>query len=217
MTAAVPQQDGVFGTEELNSSIGEFNEFSFLVTSLMSAINVATLVQVKAVDPTNQTVDVLPLVNQVTGAGQAIPHVTVFGVPYFRLQAGANALICDPAVGDIGLAVICDRDITSAQNTSAQANPGSLRRWSFADSFYVGGWNHRTAVSRYLKLTDTGIEANTPVNLVGGAVYKVAGNQVVGARQAAITPPTGGGTIDAQARTAISSIITTLQTHGLTS
>ena len=38
---------------------------------------------------------------------------------------------------------------------------------------------------------------------------------LVGARQAAITAPTGGATTDAEARTAINSIITALEAHGL--
>jgi hypothetical protein len=46
-------------------------------------------------------------------------------------------------------------------------------------------------------------------------VYRVGGTQVVSSRQAAITPPTGGSTIDSQARTAINTLIARLQTHGL--
>jgi hypothetical protein len=42
-----------------------------------------------------------------------------------------------------------------------------------------------------------------------------AGTQVVTTRQAAITNPTGGATIDAEARTAIGSILTAMRTHGL--
>lgn len=44
----------------------------------------------------------------------------------------------------------------------------------------------------------------------------IGGNQVVTVRQAAITAPTGGSTIDTQARTAINDIRTALQNHGLT-
>jgi hypothetical protein len=47
-------------------------------------------------------------------------------------------------------------------------------------------------------------------------VYKVAGTQVVGPQLGSITPPIGGATIDSAARTAINSIISRLQTHGLT-
>jgi len=53
-------------------------------------------------------------------------------------------------------------------------------------------------------------------NINTSGVLMVGGTQVVGARQAAITSPTGGTTTDTQARTAINSIILTLRTHGLT-
>lgn len=45
--------------------------------------------------------------------------------------------------------------------------------------------------------------------------FSVAGNVVVAAQQAAITAPAGGATVDAEARTAIGSILTALRTHGL--
>jgi hypothetical protein len=43
----------------------------------------------------------------------------------------------------------------------------------------------------------------------------VEGVQVVGPQAAAIAAPSGGGTIDAEARMAISAILTRLQAHGL--
>ncbi|MEN9709931.1 MAG: hypothetical protein RIQ68_2339, partial [Pseudomonadota bacterium] len=46
---------------------------------------------------------------------------------------------------------------------------------------------------------------------------RIGGKQVVGAQQPAIAVPTGGGVIDTQARAAISTILVTLQTHGLIS
>lgn len=41
------------------------------------------------------------------------------------------------------------------------------------------------------------------------------GTGTVAGRQSAITAPTGGATVDAEARTAINSVITVLETFGL--
>ncbi|MDX7990851.1 hypothetical protein [Xenorhabdus littoralis] len=41
-------------------------------------------------------VDVLPLVLQVDGAGNTYTNSTIYNVPYFRYQGGANAVILDP-------------------------------------------------------------------------------------------------------------------------
>ncbi len=43
----------------------------------------------------------------------------------------------------------------------------------------------------------------------------VAGDQVVGARQAAIADPAGGTTVDSEARQAITAILAALRAHGL--
>lgn len=59
------------------------------------------------------------------------------------------------------------------------------------------------------------------INLFGDTIVNNDGTfwnggvQVVGARQAAVSPPVGGGTVDAEARTAINALISRLQAHGL--
>jgi hypothetical protein len=82
---------------------------------------------------------VLPLVNQVDGAGNPTEHVTVYGLPYVRIQGGTNAVIIDPKVGDIGVAVFASRDISTVKNAKKQSNPGSYRRFNMADGLYIGG------------------------------------------------------------------------------
>src|SRR4051812_8058086 len=74
-------------------------------------------------------------------------------------------------------------------------------------------YNHQGAY--VLVKTGPGVEVNAPVNLVNGAVYQIAGNQVVGPRGSSVTAPIGGTTVDAQARTAINDLISRLQAHGL--
>jgi hypothetical protein len=54
------------------------------------------------------------------------------------------------------------------------------------------------------------------VDLAGaGGEYRINGTKVVAARGAAVSAPAGGATIDAEARTAIGTIISRLQAHGL--
>lgn len=61
-------------------------------------------------------------------------------MPYLRLQGGRRALICDPAVGDIGAIIVCGRDIASVKSTRQPAAPGSYRQHDYADSLYIGGF-----------------------------------------------------------------------------
>src|SRR5574337_340077 len=98
---------GYKGAQDPTSSTSDFNAHSFLIRQTLNQISTATLVQVKAVTNSGGVspvgfVDVLPLVNQLDGYSNAVPHGVVHNVPYFRLQGGANAVIIDPQVGDIG-------------------------------------------------------------------------------------------------------------------
>ncbi|HEX6219046.1 MAG TPA: DUF2793 domain-containing protein [Sphingomicrobium sp.] len=53
------------------------------------------------------------------------------------------------------------------------------------------------------------------VGEIRAAAVKVGGQQVVGSQSAAIASPTGGGIVDAEARTALGSILGALRAHGL--
>lgn len=63
------------------------------------------------------------------------------------------------------------------------------------------------------KNTITGnVDCDKSINAIS---YKVGNTKVVGSQQATILNPIGGSTVDAEARSAISSIITALKNHGL--
>jgi hypothetical protein len=53
------------------------------------------------------------------------------------------------------------------------------------------------------------------IGAVRGDSVMIGGQQVVGARAAAIVSPTGGTTVDAEARTTVGQILSALRTHGL--
>lgn len=159
---------------------GVYNNLRFVVEQALSNVQTATIVKVVAcsnsggISPVG-TVDVQILANQVSiGAGGQMvgtPHLTMYGLPYLRVQGGANAIIIDPQPGDIGIAVFASRDITNVKSTKAQANPGSFRTHDFSDGMYLGGLLNGTP-TQYIQFSETGIAITSPNNLkisVGGA------------------------------------------------
>ncbi len=157
---------GFTGIADAAARSGDFNQHAFLISQMLSKVETCALVQVVTVTTTGGinpagTVDVLPLVNQIDGDGNAMPHGTVHALPFFRLQAGANAIIIDPVVGDIGMAGFASRDISSVKANKAQANPGSRRRHDFADGLYFGGFLNGQA-TQYLAFLASGISIVSP-------------------------------------------------------
>jgi hypothetical protein len=86
-----------------------------------------------------------------------------------------------------------------------------------------GGWRFVAATEGFsLLVKSTGTfatyrEGAWDIGEVRAAALKVGGLQVVGAQAAAIVSPSGGATVDAEARTAIGAILAALRTHGLIS
>ncbi len=109
-------------------------------------------------------VDLQPLIQQVDGNGNAEPHARIYNVPYMRIQGGANAIILDPEVGDIGIALFCDRDISKLKASGAEALPGSGRRNNLADAVYLSSIM-AGAPTQYVRFSASGIEVVSPVKV----------------------------------------------------
>ena len=152
---------------------GVYNNLRFVVEQALANVQTATIVKVIACSNDGGlsqvgTVDVQILANQVSiGAGGQMvgtPHLTMYGLPYLRVQGGANAIIIDPQPGDIGIAVFASRDITNVKSTKAQANPGSFRTHDFSDGMYIGGLLNGVP-TQYIQFSETGIAITSPANL----------------------------------------------------
>jgi hypothetical protein len=132
------------GTAGIGADLDYVSAHTYLIKQTMALRAGAQMVQVVAVTNAGGlspigTVDVTPLVNQIDGLGNGTPHGTIHGLPYFRISnSGGNAIILDPAVGDVGYAVFCDRDISVVKKTGKRANPGSRRQNDMADGLYCG-------------------------------------------------------------------------------
>jgi hypothetical protein len=167
---------------------GVHNNLAFIVQQALSKVQTATVVKVIAcsnaggVSPVG-TVDVQILVNQISGQKVATPHVTMYGLPYLRIQGGANAVIIDPQPGDIGIAVFASRDITTVKSTKAQASPNTFRMHDFADGMYLGGLLNGTPTT-YVQFGSGGVAIVSPDTItltapnivLNGAVAQSGGN-----------------------------------------
>lgn len=161
--------DGYNGTQQPGHATDEYNAMAFVIQQILNGRNHVALVQVISVTTAGGlalagTVDVKPLVNQLDGYGNAVAHGVVNDIPYVRVQGGSNAVIIDPEVGDIGICVFCDRDISAVQATRAAANPGSFRRSDMADGVYLGGLLNGIP-NQYVMFGPSGIKMVSPANI----------------------------------------------------
>jgi hypothetical protein len=162
-------QFGMRGSADATSGGSPFNANQFQIWQVLAGISTAKLVQVVSVTNAGDVspvgfVDVQPLVNQLDGFDNAVDHGVVHQLPYFRLQGGADAVILDPKVGDVGVAVFCDRDISSVKATKAKANPGSKRKFDMADGLYIGGFLNGTP-QQYVRFYSGGMELVSPTKV----------------------------------------------------
>lgn len=156
----------------------------------------------------------LPLL-AVAQAQKEMTHNEALVLADLAIQAVVEAVgvAAPPATPAPGQCWMVGAEATGAWAGQAQALAG----WT------AGGWRFvRPREGFRVWSKDDGCEARFVGDswVIGEACVQrllVNGQQVVGARQAAITWPAGGETIDSAARVAIGAILSALRTHGLTS
>lgn len=148
------------------AGVTQFDLLRFFFSQAQARVRIATIVQVLVVTNDGDVsavgfVDIQPMVQQVDGAGKTVNLPPIYHVPYLRLQGGTNAVILDPQVGDIGIAIMGDRDLSSVKSTKGIAPPGSARRNSLADALYLGGILNGVP-QQYVQFNSSGITVLSP-------------------------------------------------------
>ncbi|MBY4887696.1 oxidoreductase [Pantoea sp. DY-15] len=141
---------------------------SFLFQRMLMSNAFITLAIVTEVDTSGSQVTVKPMVEGFTGSGERIPKTEIYGVPVWRLQRGASAVIMPPVIGDIGMIAICDRDISGVKSTRESSLPGSSRTHNYADALYLGGVLNAEP-SQYVSFRDDGIDIVSPLSVTVSA------------------------------------------------
>ena len=171
-------EEVVKGVADYAAGNSEFNAISFLIQQAIRE-QVNTCVICKVVGVSGDYVDVLPLVTQISGMGEAVAPTTLFHLPFMRYHAGIAAVILNPGVGDLGLAVFASKDNSGVtKGTTEPKPPASFRGNSMANGFYIGGFLNQSP-SVFIELTQGGavnITAPGGVNITGNVT--VAGDVV---------------------------------------
>ena len=163
------ENNEVRGVANYAAGNSQYNALSFMIQQAIRE-QVNTCVICKVVGVSSGYVDVLPMVTQVSGKGEAIPPTTLYKLPYMRYHAGVAAVILDPVPGDIGLAVFAGKDCSNVKvGTSEPVPPASFRDNSMANGFFLGGFLNREP-STFIELKQNGsinIVANGGINITG--------------------------------------------------
>lgn len=157
------------GQAGLATTFDEVTRLQFVVGQMIAEMQTVALVEVVGVSNNGGlspvgTVDVRPLVHQMAGNRTAVPHGVIYKIPYMRLQGGANAIIIDPQIGDIGMCGFCSRDSSTVVATRKAALPASLRKYNWSDGLYIGGFLNGTP-TQYIRFYDDGIDIVSPTKV----------------------------------------------------
>lgn len=146
---------------------------------------------------------------------------------------GAHVTSSEPVAVTGAIRAMSATHVNPAAGKSVEIDYDSANDWGTIVAYDRDGAAHKPlrlngdGVTQLHNGTEITLVDATGLDLTGaGAVYQVAGDQVVGPRLAAVTSPTGGGTvvaapsgggvIDVQARAAIVSIIAAISGAGNT-
>lgn len=155
--------EGYFGWQGLPDATGEANVTAFAVRQALNQVRTfvpVEVVKIKRDGGTGRaaTVDLRITVNQTNGVGDKQEHTTIYNVPCARLQGGKNGIVNDPVVGDKGVMVVMDRDISALKsNNGAVSNPGSKRTFDLSDGVYMGAFLNPESLEQYVAFTANGV------------------------------------------------------------
>lgn len=187
--------NAVFGNQSRQTNASDYSAIRFAIEQLLIQKHTMTIVKVLSCTGTDSpdsigTVDVLPMITQVNGSGQSVPHGELFQLPYVRIQGGTNGIVIDPKKDDIGLAIFAERDITKVVNTKEVSPPDSRRVMSMSDGVYLGGILNGE-LSQYIRFAAAGLEIVTPMMTVDASMTVNGNLEISSGATGSFTTPTG--------------------------
>jgi len=167
--------NAVKGTKRATTANSQVNALAALIESMIrNMVNTTEVVMIKSADdqgPQSQggRASAIPLVSQTDGFNNALPVTEIFGLPFYRPQAGKAAILMRPQPGDKAVMVCAKRDSSGVDVGAKDAvPPGSYRIFDQADGFLVNGFLGQEPEIWLLLDPETGdIELSTKTAKIG--------------------------------------------------
>ena len=184
---------------EYDKVISQFN-------SLITNVNTAIPCKVVAIEKQEQRgvnivgfVDIQLMIEQTNGQKKGNETAIICNVPYVRIQGGTNAVIIDPEINDLGVAIFSSRDITNFKEARRQTPPATWRKFSISDAIYIGGIRNQKPV-QYIHFRNDGIEIYSPkrVHITTPTVLIDSDNTTINTSEKTTINANGGCEINAE-------------------
>lgn len=125
------------------------------------------------------TVDIEPLVQQLSTDNKPIPHDTIYNVVCKDFSAGEVAIIIKPKIDDVGIALICHDDISGVKRgLGSKSPPISMRHNSHSDSVYLGSVMKKEPKT-YIVVEDDKVTVHSKNVLFEAESVKITGDLTV--------------------------------------
>ena len=169
--------------------VDEYNGLIYIINSIISnRVRGAEIVKVIA-NNGDGTIDVLPVIKNVDASENAIQETPIFNIKYMEWQYGINAFQAEPAIGDIGLLIVCTKDTKNVKSGIV----GDLGSFELESGIYFGGLKGlNQPATQFIKMDENGITITTPKTLT----VNTTENAIINATKSVTVTATEDATIN---------------------
>lgn len=148
-------------------------------TSTQMQIHTALPARVVSFDPSEQTVSIELMIEQINHNGEQLALPPLVDVPVKMFAYGAFMITAEPQAGDEGLATFSERCIDGWWLSSKKSVPMDIRFHDLSDAFFDGGYRSKpkalTIVPNCLNIAG----ASNYVRLLSDGTIEIKGNTTI--------------------------------------
>lgn len=150
--------------------VDSLNALLYIINKEVDKVKTMILVRVVGVNTVEtavrkvDTIDVIPVIQEVDANNEAVPLDIIPNIKYIRWQFGNNAIKAVPAIGDIGIMIISKKDASRISINSGIVT--TKREYCLQDGVYIGGLlGFNSEPTQFIDFTENGIDITSDKDL----------------------------------------------------